>query len=1254
MYSASQSTLRGTAANDDFFARSPDLLCVIDSDGCFERLNPAFERLLGVRCDELIGTRLDELVHREDRSMLGDFGISREATPPGVTADTRFRRRDESHCMLAWTFSAPDERGATYASARDVTGLKAAEERGGFHTALLCAIGMAVIATDVDGAITFWNQGAESTCGWRAEEVIGRNIVDVTPAEMSRAQAEEIGASLGDGKPWAGEFPVQRRSGERFPALVTDVPVRDASGTLVAIVGVSADLTEQRAVEDALRASEARYRTLCEAAPVGVFQTDGTGAVTYTNRRMLALWGAVEEHELLGHQWLGRVCREERDRMGAAWTAAIDASQGFEHEYRLALPDGEVRCVRGQATALHDDSGRLIGTVGTVEDITERRRTEEILRGQATTFALLNDGVILADVDGNVVDWNPAAARIFGYARGEMLGRSAQLLYANDTAAEQHATIAASMKSSGQWEGEVRIKRPDGTDGICETRVVLLRNAEGEPIGGIGVNRDVTERKRAERALHESQERYRLVVETAHEGICTVDASGTLTYANARLAEMMGCEESELVGSSLFDHMDVDAAVAARDSFARRLRGRSETSAVLLRRTDGSSIWVRSSASPMLADGMFAGAVYMLNDITEQHDAQRQLVESERHFRALTEQSSELVGVLDARGRIRYANAAFSRTLGYLPEEALGFAVLDLTHPDDLPRLSKIFEELLDAPGSIVSVEYRARHQGGEWRTLRTVVQNLLADPAIGGIVVNAHDITASREAEEIGRQQRELLATVFDHIPAMVTVTDANGRPAFANREWARISGWPVDQLNGADLFKELYPDPELRARMEEFVRAAQGQPCAFRMRVRDGRMLETVWTTVALSDGSVIGMGQDVTERCHLEEQLRQSQKMEAVGSLAGGVAHDFNNLLTVIMSYAMVLLAELPAEDPMCADLQEIQAAAERAASLTRQLLAFSRQQVLDPRVIDLRGVVTGVERMLRRLIGEDIQLAIPGGDPAHVLADSGQIEQVVMNLVVNARDAMPAGGDLAIEIEPVDISAPGIETKGTASHHGIAPGRYVCLRVRDTGHGMSASTRSRIFDPFFTTKDAGKGTGLGLATVYGIVKQSGGYIHVESVPDEGTTFAIHLPCVEPAEEEAGSESATTALPERRGATVLLVEDKGSLLAIVQRILEQRGYQVLTASDGVEALAVAERHGSPVQLLLTDVVMPRGSGQELAQRLAARWGEIPVLFMTGHSMDAVTKHGVLRPGSQLLKKPFTPQDLALAVSELLHAHP
>ena len=507
------------------------------------------------------------------------------------------------------------------------------------------------------------------------------------------------------------------------------------------------------------------------------------------------------------------------------------------------------------------------------------------------------------------------------------------------------------------------------------------------------------------------------------------------------------------------------------------------------------------------------------------------------------------------------------------------------------------------------------------------------------------------RRAEAALREAEAGYSTLVEQAPVGIYRSNPAGRFLSANRALACILGYDSPaELLGLDMTRDVYADPAERQRLldrDSYTEREYDEVEATWKR-KDGRRLTVQLSVRAVRDGSgdveyYETFVRDVTEQRRLEGQLLQAQKMEAVGRLAGGVAHDFNNLLTVILSYSDLLLEDLPPEIPDRADVAEIRKAAVAASSLTRQLLAFSRQQVLEPRVLDVNTVVASTEKLLTRLLGEDVSLTTTlAAALGAVKVDPGQLEQIIMNLAVNARDAMPRGGRLSIETANVEMDESYVH-----GHPLARPGHYVMLAVSDTGTGMDAATQARIFEPFFTTKEAGKGTGLGLATVYGIVRQSSGFIWVYSEPGHGTSFKIYLPRVDEPVSPAGAPA-----PQVVGGseTVLVVEDVAAVRAVTRQMLERQGYCVLEAANGATALSLARQHQSAIHLLVTDVVMPEVSGRELADQLVQLRPDMRVLFMSGYTDDAVVRHGILQEGIAYLQKPFTPDTLARKVRAVL----
>jgi two-component system, cell cycle sensor histidine kinase and response regulator CckA len=534
-----------------------------------------------------------------------------------------------------------------------------------------------------------------------------------------------------------------------------------------------------------------------------------------------------------------------------------------------------------------------------------------------------------------------------------------------------------------------------------------------------------------------------------------------------------------------------------------------------------------------------------------------------------------------------------------------------------------------------------------------------LTGRALLGLVL-LFDIYVIFQQHEIHRfrvemaHREELFRIISENAADLIAVVDTSGRRLYNSPSYEKLLGYSSEELTQTSAYEQIHPDDrdKVRKAADEARSSGQGRSVEYRVRHKNGQWLTLESTSSAVRDNKgnvqkLVIVNRDITERKQLQEQLYLSQKLEAVGRLSGGIAHDFNNLLGVIIGYSEALQGNMPPNDPFREAIDEIQKAGKRAAALTQQLLAFSRKQVLEAKVLDLKIVVLEVEKMLRRLIGEDIdlQLLLPA-ELGRIKADRGQIEQVLLNLAVNARDAMPQGGKLMIEAANAELGA-----ADAKRFRYVTPGRYVMLRVSDTGCGMDAEVRSHIFEPFFTTKEKGKGTGLGLATVYGVIKQSGGYIWVDSEPQMGSTFRIYLPEVQ--ESPSADTEEEGRVPQVFGPrTILLVEDEQSLRKLTRVTLRDAGYTVLEAGDANEALKIAAEATAPIDLLLTDVVMPGMSGRALADTLSPLRPQMRVLYMSGYTDGAVAAHGVLESGIRVLHKPFTREQLIRRVESVLTA--
>ena len=673
--------------------------------------------------------------------------------------------------------------------------------------------------------------------------------------------------------------------------------------------------------------------------------------------------------------------------------------------------------------------------------------------------------------------------------------------------------------------------------------------------------------------------------------------------------------------------------------------------------------------SRSVVEGLRAGAVDYLEapydpmelvtkvaQLIERKQAETEIREGEDRYRAVAETATDVITTIDGNGVILFINRSVERVFGYPVAEIIGKPVTILLGEVTWQALRSSLHKYIQTGKRHLNweaLELIGLHKKGH----EVPLELSLGEFTMNGrrfLTAIARDISERKRAEQDLRKSEERYRELVENARDIIYTQDLYGNYTSINKSAEQLTGYTREESLKINSCQVIAPEYRETAR-EMITRKLKGEAeTTYDLEIiaKDGRRVAMEVNTRLIYQNDrpvgVQGIARDVTERKQLEVQLRQSQKLEAVGQLAGGVAHDFNNLLTVILGASEMVLRRMDRSDPFYRNVEEIKKAGEHASSLTRQLLAFSRKQVLQPKVIDLNTIVADMGKMLLRLIGEDIELITDlKPSPARVKADPGQIEQVVMNLAVNARDAMPRGGTLIIKTSDVVM-----DDDLARRYVSIEPGPHIMLTVSDTGHGMDAETQARVFEPFFTTKESGKGTGLGLATVYGIVKQSGGNIWLHSEPGIGTTFKIYLPRIDNVPGSVEPVSEMHSVPEGN-ETLLLVEDEEQVRRIIKEILEKQGYRVLSAANGEEALKFAEDPRMQIHLLLTDVVMPQISGRELAERLLTIRPQLQVLYMSGYTDDAIVRHGLLEESLNFIQKPFDSISVARKVREVLDSN-
>jgi PAS domain S-box-containing protein len=896
-------------------------------------------------------------------------------------------------------------------------------------------------------------------------------------------------------------------------------------------------------------------------------------------------------------------------------------------------------------------------------------------------------GIVVIDLHHRILMCNPAFEALFGYHQSEILGAELDSLLAPpDSKTEAVALTRRSTTGNVVREKGKRL-RSDGS--LVDVQILGVPiSVDGKLIGSFGMYEDITERRRAEQAQREAEERFRSLFENATEGIFQTTTDGRYLSVNPALARMCGfASPSEMISTVQDLGKELYADPNVREVFKQLIEkyGSVKDFEYEVRRKDGVKIWISENAHVVRnPDGEILSYEGTIEDITARKRAEleRQVTFEIIHAVNVTDNLDDLLRLIHiALKKVLYAENCFIAL--YEPATGMFHFPFFVDQFDEAPPPQRVGRsctahvyrtgqamlipqrtfDLLAAEGKVELVGTPSPSWLGV--PLRTpaatigvlVVQHYEDENAyterdqeflasVGGQIALAIE---RKRSEEKVREGEARLRVLVEQLPAVLWTVDRDLRFTSAlGAGFARLKIKP-NEIVGMSLLDYFETTDQTFLPIAAHRRAVAGEPMTFHVEWKSGSYACHV-EPLRDSDGQVSGaicMSLDITDRKQLEEQLRQAQKMEAVGRLAGGIAHDFNNLLMVIQGYGDLLVERLPTGDPLRRNAEQIQMASQRASSLTRQLLAFSRKQMLAPKILNIQTVVADMEKILRRLIGEDIQLETSSApDLGLVKADRSQIEQVILNLAVNARDAMPQGGRLTIETANVELDA-------SYSHPPavLSPGKYVMLAVTDNGCGMDAETQAHVFEPFFTTKEKGKGTGLGLATVYGVVKQSGGYVWVYSEPGRGTSFKIYLPRIAETAVPAGREGKSDMqVPQRGSETILLVEDEKGVRELAREYLTSSGYTVIEAEDGHTALELAAMHVGPIHLLLTDVVMPGISGRELAERVGQIRPGIKIIYMSGYTDQAVVHHGILENDAILLQKPFTLMTLAGKLREML----
>lgn len=1041
--------------------------------------------------------------------------------------------------------------------------------------------------------------------------------------------------------------------------------VRDSQGTPVRLVGIIQDISERKKAEEALRKSEEKWKIIFEFAPDACYLHDLQGTMVYANQVAGRLIGC-ERHELIGKNLLemGILDGEGVERAKAKLALIAQGNASGPNEYRIHRKDSQNIVLEIRAYPVEIDHETLV--LGIARDVTERKRAEAELKASEEryrhVFESVNDAAFVRPInaDGSVarfIDVNTVACKRLGYSREELLQKSPLDIDPGVQVGDLRERIARLMAGEGIIFETVHVAK-DGRQIPVEISSHCVE-WDGRPMM-LSVARDLTERKLAEAGLRDSERRLRELLENVRLIAVMLDAEGRILFANRALLSLVGGEAEQTIGKEWFSSfVPADQREEVKQAFSALMGGEAVPcyeNEILCRNGERRLIaWNNTHLRDPA--GKVVGLSSIGEDITERKKLEQELILREQRLESFFTNSPFGLGIVDEEFHFEQVNASLARINGVPASEHVGRTIGEVL-PQLAPVLEPLVRQVLTTGQPLLDVKVSGEVPGSRGETLHALgsyfplpVQSG-QKKRIGAVVVN---VTEYHRAEALLRDSEERFRQMAENINAVFWIGEKEtGRLIYASPAFEQIWGRTREsfQQQPGSFVQTIHPEDRRRMsnRREQLL---SGEECQDEYRIQrpDGsvRWIRDRAFPVRNARGEVYrfaGLAEDITEHRRLEEQFRQAQKMEAVGQLAGGVAHDFNNILAATLMHLGLLQQRPQLPQDILEVLQEMENEVSRAANLTRQLLLFSRRQVAKFEPVDLNAVITELLKMLRRLLGENIEIDFcPSETAVWTKADRGMIDQVVMNLCVNARDAMPKGGRLTLETTLIKR-----EPALTGSDRGPAPTHFVCLLVRDTGCGIPGSILPHIFEPFFTTKGVGKGTGLGLATVYGIVKQHEGWVEVESKPDEGSSFRVYLPALlnRPA---SGPVSRSRESVRGGSETILLVEDDVALRRTTALCLRKLGYGVLEAADESEVSTIWERQQAKIALLLTDMVMPGSvSGLELALRLKQQKPELKVILSSGYSGEMLEPHSADWQKFPFLPKPYPAVLLARLVRRTL----
>ncbi|MBM4146127.1 MAG: PAS domain S-box protein [Nitrospira sp.] len=1158
-----------------------------------------------------------------------------------------------------------------------------------------------IFTSDLNGNFTSVNKTACTILGYNREEMIGKNIRDIlTPESFKTAyeflqKAVMLKSDLTELQPWALE--VVRKAGYKLSVEVKTRLIWE-NDQIIGVHGIARDVTDRKRIEENLRESERRYKELANLLPQIVFEIDNNGKFTFVNRNAFDFYGYTEDDFLKGAYALDMFIPEDRERVQKNIQKRLRGEKLGGVEYTALRKDGTNIPVLIFASPIMRNN-IPIGLRGIVIDITERKQTEKALKLNESRMAtLLELSRMTNQPDQELTDFALEKAieltqSTIGYLAFMNEDESVLTMYSWSRQAMQECMITEKpleypVKNTGLWGEAVRQRKPV----ITNEYQALNPLKKGYPEGHVHVNRHmniplldgkkivlvagvgnkegayeesdiqqltilmdgmwkIIKQNRADKALRESEEKYHSVMDDAGDMILLADLNGKILEGNKKAREILGYTKEELAAmhySMIHPPEVLEQTSAAFDEII--LTGHVDFRDGLILRKDGRTVPVDIKGSLIAySDSLMVQWIY--SDMTERKRMETDLRESEQFVRAVIDLVPHFIFVKDEQSRFLLANNAVAEAYGTTTHDIVGKSDSDFSAtPEEAEHFHKDdMAVMLGGTPKIIPEETITDSEGNR-RYLRTIkIPFRFGAEGIPCILGVAVDITEHKKAEEALHISEEKYRLVVDNASDAIFIAQ-DELLKFPNHQISLLTGYTHEELIRMPFKNFIHPEDRSMV-LERYRRRLRGEdvPSVYSFRIIN-KTREIIWVEISAvlltweGRPATLNFLRDITVQKKLEEQLLQSQKMEAVGQLAGGVAHDFNNLLTAIIGYGHLIKDQASKDELISAYVSQVLNAAERAAVLTNDLLTFGRKKIVNLQAVDLNTIIKNVESLLLRVIGEDIEFsADPTDTDLTILADSSQIDQILMNLATNAQDAMPKGGSLLIKTGRVEINGDYVRVHGYGKS-----GTYALLSVEDTGIGIDEKIRDKIFEPFFTTKEVGKGTGLGLAMVYGIVKQHNGYINVYSELGKGTTFKILFPLI----SSKASSLKVESLQKAKGGieTILIGEDDQQVRNLLKEVLSHAGYNIIEAIDGEDAVKVFHENGDKIDLLIFDAIMPKKNGKEAYEEIRKVEPDIKIIFVSGYSLDIMHKKGILEAGLHFISKPVSPDELLIKVRDIL----